>query len=229
MHYTIRRAKTPPALDSGWDGPGWRDAEVANINNFYEKGSDHKPKTQAKVLYDDGGIYVQFLNDDRYVKCVHTEPHSHVFKDSCDEFFVMPKPFEAAGKGGYFNIEMNCGGQMLHYYIEDWTLLGGGRFGKFTKIDPKDLATIQIFHTLPKTVSEEVTEPIQWRLAYFVPNSFFEKFVGPLEKPSERKWRGNFQKCADGTSHPHWATWSPIVPNGPFHQPKFFGDLRFEV
>jgi hypothetical protein len=43
------------------------------------------------------------------------------------------------------------------------------------------------------------------------------------------RWKANFYKCADKTSHPHWLTWSPVdYPTPKFHLPQFFGTLEFE-
>ena len=44
-----------------------------------------------------------------------------------------------------------------------------------------------------------------------------------------RRWRGNAFKCADETSHPHWASWAPIGEALNFHAPGWFGDLDFEL
>ena len=40
-------------------------------------------------------------------------------------------------------------------------------------------------------------------------------------------WRGNFFKCVEENSHPHWASWSPVDEFN-FHLPQCFGVLRFE-
>ena len=37
----------------------------------------------------------------------------------------------------------------------------------------------------------------------------------------------NFFKCADDSSHPHWASWAPIGEALNFHQPQYFAPLRF--
>jgi hypothetical protein len=46
---------------------------------------------------------------------------------------------------------------------------------------------------------------------------------------SGQAWRGNFYKCGDETSHPHWGMWAPIREGFTFHQPRFFGTLHFEA
>jgi hypothetical protein len=159
---------------------------------------------------------------DRYVICRRTQPQDPVCKDSCAECFLQPKP-----DLGYFNFELNCGGAMLLYYITDPTRINGGIKG-FVPVAEPLMKTIQIFHSMPRRISEEIDRPTDWTVEYFVPNGVFEAYVGPLGTPGERKWRGNFYKCADESSHPHWGSWAPIGPVLNFHVPEFFGDLRFE-
>ena len=54
-----------------------------------------------------------------------------------------------------------------------------------------------------------------------------EPYIGTIGDVRGQTWRGNFYKCGDHTSHPHWASWSPIGEQLDFHQPEFFGELRF--
>lgn len=38
--------------------------------------------------------------------------------------------------------------------------------------------------------------------------------------------RGNFYKCADLTTVPHYLSWSPVgTPSPDFHRPEYFGTL----
>ncbi|MGB7156993.1 MAG: carbohydrate-binding family 9-like protein [Tepidisphaeraceae bacterium] len=223
MHYLIRRATTTPEFRGDWDGPAWGDANVGEIAHFHATSSDHRPRTRFKLLYDDAGIYAIFHVADRYVKCVYTEHQQRVWKDSCVEFFVQPTP-----GGSYFNIETNCGGTMLLYCIEDQGPSRSGKLERFQILPPGALSTIRIHHSLPRSVPIEITEPTDWTLEYFVPYALFERYMGPLKSPAEREWRGNFYKCADETSHPHWASWSPIERLD-FHQTGHFAPLTFEV
>ena len=55
-----------------------------------------------------------------------------------------------------------------------------------------------------------------------------EQYVGRLCNLPGQTWRGNFYKCADRSSHPHWASWSPLGEPLNFHTPQFFGPLRLE-
>jgi hypothetical protein len=221
--YTIHRATSTPEFHGAWDGPAWSRAEVLHIAHFHAKSSDHRPRTRAKLLYDEAGVYVLFRVADRYVRCSQTQHQSHVYRDSCVEFFVQPK-----SDAGYFNIEFNCVGTMLLYYMANPPRGPSGKLEGYRELPPEELATIRVQHSLPDDLREEIAEPVEWWLEYFVPNALLERYVGPLEPPAQRRWRGNFYKCGDDTSHPHWASWAPIERLD-FHQPDHFAPLVFEV
>ncbi len=221
--YVIRHTRATPEFGGDWDGQAWKHANIVDVAHFHRKSSEHRPRTRAKLLYDDAGVYVLFHVADRYVKCVYSNHQQHVYKDSCVEFFVCPKQ-----RRGYFNFEFNCGGTMLLYYIEDPTLDESGKMKRFEILPPDALARIRVYHSLPLTVPKEIVEPVEWALEYFVPNALLERYVGPLGPPGERRWRGNFYKCADDTSHPHWGSWA-LIEQLNFHQPERFAPLTFEM
>lgn len=223
MEYLIRRAVVTPAFRGDWDGSAWSRADVVEIAYFHPGSSDHHPRTRAKVLYDDRGLYVLFRVADRYVRGSRTAHQSHVYRDSCVEFFVQPKP-----NGGYFNFEFNCVGTMLLYFMKDPPRGPSGQLEGHRILPPEELAMIRVHHSLPQSLPEEIAGPVEWWLEYFVPNALMERYVGSLEPPAERRWRGNFYKCADDSSHPHWGAWSP-VQRLDFHQPDRFAPLVFEV
>ena len=174
------------------------------------------------MLYDDRGVYIRFEVQDRYIICRHTEPQSPVCRDSCVEAFLQP-----GLDHGYFNFEINCGGAMLLYYITDARRIDGKLQG-FRPVDAALMAMIRIAHSMPSETPVEIDRPTAWSVELFVPNEVFEAYVGPLEPLGERRWRGNFYKCADDSSHPHWASWSPIGAALNFHAPEHFGEIRFD-
>ena len=221
MKYTIHRAAIVPPLDGNWNSPHWQKAETLEVARFYDRSSDHRPKTEARVLYDSKGVYVFFRVQDRYVRAVAAQYQDSVCTDSCVEFFVQPK----TGKG-YFNFEVNCGGVVLLYFVED--AAGGAGDRKNRTHVPKELfETMRVYHSMPARVPEEIAEPTVWTVAYFVPFSLFEAYVGPVGDVAGQTWRANFYKCADKTSHPHWASWVDIGPILSFHQPAFFAPIEF--
>jgi hypothetical protein len=41
--------------------------------------------------------------------------------------------------------------------------------------------------------------------------------------------RGNFYKCGDNLTIPHYLSWNPVEAEMPnFHMPFYFGDIHFE-
>src|SRR5690348_1049325 len=105
MPYIIRAATTLPGLDPDWHDPLWAQAETLEIAQFRPESSPHRPRTFARLLHEPRGIHGLFQVHDRYVRCLRTNYHDAVWKDSCVEFFAQPKPDR-----GYFNFEFNCGG-----------------------------------------------------------------------------------------------------------------------
>jgi hypothetical protein len=216
LSYEIKRASERPPLDGNWDAPVWKRANEAHVAVFHPAGSDHRPDVRVRVLYDSDALYVGFRVEDRYVQVRNTEYQSSVCGDSCAEFFVQP-----AGAPGYFNFEINGGGTMLLYYVTDPEDQGR------TKVTSEDAATMEIFHSLPDTVEEEITDPITWILQYRVPFSLFENYVTPARPGAGDTWTGNFYKCGDRTSHPHWVSWAPVGDPLNFHKPERFAPLTF--
>ena len=174
-------------------------------------------------MHDGQNLYLRFDVRDRYVFCRQRPFQGYVFKDSCVEFFVKPKPTE-----GYFNFEINCGGQMLVYYIEDGSRNDEGRMTKYRPLTKADVKPMVITTKLKAPIVPEIARPTNWWVEATIPVSVLEKYVGQIGDLSGQRWRANFQKCANESSHPHWATWSDIGRVKNFHQPDKFGELVFE-
>ena len=155
------------------------------------------------------------------MRSVRTGFQSEVWKDSCVEWFVQPKPDK-----GYFNFEMNAGGALRVSYVEDAARINGG-IRKSTLLTADLCSVIAICHSLPKMVDPETADPVEWTIGISVPLPVLECHVGRIGDCSGQRWRANFNKCADETSHPHWATWNP-VPEKNFHRPQDFGEIVFE-
>lgn len=227
LTYTVHRTDSPPPLDGPWDDPIWQRAETLEITHWLSGSveglidSGHRPKTQARLLYDDHGIYVHWRVEDQYVRSIATEYRGKVWEDAAVEFFVAP----TAGRG-YFNFETNCSGTLLLSYRDPKTYTGptlrkGGAV-------PWEIAQrVDIHPTMPSTVEPEITEPVTWTLAYFIPFSILEEYQGPLGDVTKLDWSANFYKCAETNSHPHWGTWAPLRDTVNFHSQEWFAPIRF--
>ncbi len=223
QEYVIKRAVSRPLLKGLWDEVPWRPANVITLSHFVDRSSSHHPKVEAKALYTEDGLFVFFRVFDRYVRAVRTEYQSSVCRDSCVEFFVEPRQ----GRG-YFNFEINCGGTMLLYFVEDPTIIPGKGFAKFRSVPKETGDMVRIYHSMPSTVDPEIQEKVDWKIEYFIPFKVFETFLGPLGQLAGQTWRANFYKCADETSRPHWASWAPLYGKRSFHLPEYFATIHFE-
>ena len=222
--YAIQR--TPAALGSPdlADDTLWAAAEVAPVTHFTWEDSGHRPDVRGHLLYDEKWLAVRFDVKDRYVRAVAEKFNDSVCSDSCVEFFVAPS--EDPAENAYFNFEVNCGGTMLLHACPSTSQALAG--ANSVHVSEEDGELIRMAATLPKIVEPELTDPTDWSVEYHVPWSLFEKYFDVAPPEPGLIWRGNFYKCGDRTSHPHWGSWSPVdTPRPSFHQPDFYQPLWF--
>lgn len=214
--YTIKKSSTPLVPGADPSAPQWKKGEFLTLGHVFDQSSSHKPKTQVRLLHDDRSIAGLFQVCDRYVIGKATADQQPVCKDSCVEFF-----FQVQGDERYFNLEMSCTGRILLYHVRDC------RGGDFEELKQCDLDMIIRKSSLPEQVLPEITTPTDWWLSFYIPVAMLEKHTPVGEKLSGQIWRGNFTKCADDSSHPHWISWLKLSKLD-FHLPKEFGELVFE-
>lgn len=221
MEYKVCRITQPVDFSCGLDNGCWKDLPRIEVAYCMPQSSAHHPATVAKLGYDDSNLYLLFEVDDRYVRCVETEYNSNVCQDSCVEFFVQPRGKE------YLNFEVNCSGAILTFFISDWQRdPETGAIAKFQKFTEEDFSKISIYHTLSGRI-EGITDPVRWSIGVQIPLELLQKYFPGLELKAGEVWRANFYKCGGMKEHAHWITWNPITGKLNFHQPEFFGDLKF--
>jgi len=221
LEHVVKRVNSPVPVDADWDKVVWKNIPPISLDHFMGEKPDHFPKVQVKMAYDNNFIYLIWKVDDQYVKAVADENQGPVFRDSCVEFFFTPA--NSLGPK-YFNLEINCGGTMLFYH-QDHRDQSGTR----VPVSEKDMSEIKVAHSLPRMIPVEIKEKTTWYMEYAIPFEILSNYYGLQAPKSGSIWKANFYKCADGTSHPHWLTWSPVdFPKPNFHLPQYFGELEFE-
>jgi len=197
----------------------WSEIAPLCIDQVAGEHPAHFPSVQSKLAYDAAALYVIFQVADRYVRAVANHYQDQVFLDSCVELFFTPGEDISQG---YFNLEVNCGGTALFHHQK-------GRNLDDLPVSRADFEQVEIAHTLPKIVNPEIAEAITWVVEYRLPFAILSTYAH-IDTPGPAvRWRANLYKCADGCSHPHWLTWSPVIlPVPDFHRPEFFGHLMFE-
>jgi len=222
MRYTVRHTATLAAPNADWDRPQWQQANTLEVANFPWEDSGHHPRTQARLLYTNTALAIIFRVEDHYVRAVAEKFQDNVCTDSCVEFFVSPRADSLA----YFNFEVNCGGTML---VRRCTTEEESQAGvEAVAVTAADFATIALATSLPKIVEPEITEPTTWTLEYHLPFALFTTYFDIAPPTSGTAWKGNFYKCGDQTSHPHWGSWAPVgTPKPSFHQPSSYQPILF--
>ena len=209
----------PPKAGLNWNESPWNKIHSEQLQNYMGEKPSHFPKTQVKVACDHAALYVMFLVEDQYVRALATRHQERVCQDSCVEFFFTP---DADVSIGYFNIEVNCGGTMLFHFHE-------GPDNQRVEIPVSECDKMIKAHSLPRIVNPEIQAPVKWTVEYSIPLELLKRYCQVKTPQPEVKWRANFYKCADDSSHPHWLTWSPVdYPKPNFHLPRYFGTLVFE-
>ncbi len=218
--YAVTELQSKIEVDSDWKKPQWQTREALVLKNYMGDKPEHFPHVEAKLAYNEENIYAIFRVEDNYIRAVAEDYHDPVCKDSCVEFFFTPGEDISAG---YMNMETNCCGKILFNYQKK---KGTG----IVRVSREDLDKIEIAHSLPyDRIEEEITQPTVWTVEYRIPVSVIEKYMPAASPESGVVWKGNFYKCADKTSKPHWLTWAKVdKPEPDFHRPEFFGTLKFE-
>ncbi len=197
----------------------WQSAQVGRVAHFHPRSSGHHPPVEFRLLRGPEHLFLRYDVKDQFVRMVRSLPQSTVCQDSCVEFFVQPNG------DGYLNFEFSANGTPLCYHIRDCAREVEG-FADFEPLAVEDLARLQMAGTLLGRNATELTEPIDWFLAVAIPLDLLARAGGGRPQCGDQ-WRGNFYKCADHSSHPHWAYWNDIGPELNFHLPNGFAPLQF--
>lgn len=219
--YTVVHKNSANGSISSWNDPFWGDVPFLVVDNFRLESSDHHPLVKFRLVHTPGELVGIFAVDDRYVLCLAQEFQEPVCRDSCVELFLMPP-----GGLGYITFEFSANGTLLLYHIVDCRRTPDG-FAEYTKIPAPWGRQVQIFSSLTGVIDPEISSNTPWTVAFRIPLSLLEQVFGRAGLPTMAPvWRANVNKCADGSSHPHWATWAPIDALN-FHQPHCFGLFHF--
>jgi hypothetical protein len=215
--YKVSKLKKSMKIDANWDKAQWKKIKEIPIRNFMGKLPAFQPVVTAKMMYDAENVYLIYKVEDRHVRIQNTKFNSSVSTDACVEFFFSP---DSDWPLRYFNVEINAGGTGLMAYHKD---------GKRTNLKEEDFSVVEIAHTLPKKLEQEISEPVTWFLEFKMPLSLLAKY-GNFTQPNKGvQWKANFYKTSSRSTNPHYITWNVVQnPVPQFHLPQYFGTLVFK-
>ncbi len=181
------------------------------------------PTTVLRLAHTGTILFVRFDVKGRGLRAMHTHDLEHVNEDSCVEFFVTN-----ADQSRYFNFEFNCMG----------VCNASHRISKsedVCRLTPDELRSILRHSSVNSAPQTQSTQPLSapfdlrdgdycWSLTVGIPLPLLGLTPAILSQPVAL--HGNFYKCGDLTSEPHYLSWAPITFEHPnFHLPAFFGTL----
>ncbi|MDR0371064.1 MAG: hypothetical protein LBH80_04335 [Prevotellaceae bacterium] len=177
--------------------------------NWIEK-FNYRPITFFYVARSETAIYIKYHVHGSMLRAVYSEDMSPVHGDSCVEFFC-----KLPGSSHYMNFEFNCIG----------TCSAAKRKARNEDVTPytrQELSLIKRFSSIGRRVFKELNGMFEWDLTVKIPFLLMDMDANNLPE----KLTGNFYKCADDTSMPHYVSWNPVKTELPdFHRPEFFGEI----
>lgn len=188
------------------------------------------PTTVLRLAHTGTMLFVRFDVEGRGLRAMHTCDLEHVNEDSCVEFFVTN-----ADQSRYFNFEFNCMG----------VCNASHRISKSEdvhRLTPDELHSILRHSSITTAPNIATLSPLSapfdlrdgnycWSLTVGIPLSLLNITPAMLTTTDIMPngcftLRGNFYKCGDFTSEPHYLSWAPVTfPRPNFHLPAFFGTL----
>lgn len=176
----------------------------------------YTPSANFSVAHNDDALYIRYRVIEDCAMARVAEDQGPVWTDSCVEFFVS---FDDTG---YYNFEFNCIGTALLAFRKEKP--------NATAAPKEVMALIERDSTLGRAVFEErvlkTGDRVNWELNVRIPKEAF--FAHEFKTLAGLRAKGNFYKCGDDLSEPHFLSWAPIdTPSPNFHVEAFFGDLEF--
>ena len=169
-----------------------------------------KPDCKFNIARSSSAFFIHFVANEKQIKAIYTHDQDPVWQDSCVEFFC-----QIPGSSTYFNFEFNCIGTCLATERKS-------RTEDVNPLSPDKMLQIKRYPSLGTKPFEEKQGDFDWSLTVEIPFSLLG--IDPNNLPESIN--ANFYKCGDGTSAPHYVSWSPIGVEKPdFHRPEFFGEL----
>lgn len=168
------------------------------------------------IAHDSESLYIRFRVTETYIMAKVEADNGPVWTDSCCEFFV------SFDDRGYYNFEFSCIGKALLAFRKNKP--------NPTPAPPSVLDLIERNSTLGDRCFDEFKaanmDQGNWELNIRIPRAAF--FMHDFKTLDGLSARGNFYKCGDGLTVPHFLSWAPIKSDHPnFHLPAYFGNLLF--
>ncbi|MEW6751385.1 MAG: carbohydrate-binding family 9-like protein [Candidatus Latescibacterota bacterium] len=210
--HTIPRAAGSLSIDGRLEEPSWSAAPVIDDFGFPWWTSGEKERTEARMLWDDEGLYVAFVAYDTHIWASLTERDAPVSRDDCVEVFVAP---DTSAVGTYFNFEFNALGTILDRSPRD------------NRSSSWNAEAVRVAISIDGTLNDESDQDSLWTAEIAIPFASFAPFAPRLPPQDGDTWRLNLYRTG-GRANLQYMTWSDTRTQTPqFHVPERFGIVHF--
>lgn len=183
------------------DSLGWRDKYP------------YHPLTTFSMAHSADTLFVDFFVRCNYLRAVNYKPNTPVYEDSCVGLCLQL----SKDSKSYISLMINCIGTLSgKIHSTDGT----------TEVIPEErLSAITCYASCGNRPFRELEGLFTWNILAEIPF----KFLGIKSPEFPIEMKGNFFKCASGTSQPHFLSWMPIdSPSPNFELPDYFGKITLE-
>lgn len=165
------------------------------IENIVDREYPYRPLTAFSMAHTDSTLYIDFFVRCNFLRAVNYQTNSPVNEDSAVVAMFQPHP----GVPTYYTLIFNCIGTIAGFKVSP-------DMPEPEPLDPELLARIVRVPSCGTRPFQELEGLFSWNILVAIPLDLFG--IGSDGFPTEM--RGNFFKCATGTSQPHFLSWLPV-------------------
>lgn len=182
------------------------------IDNIDYKEFPYHPLTTFSMAHSDDMLYIDFFVRCNYLRAINDRPNTPVHEDSCVAVYLQPDN----KSNRYYAFEINCIGTISGMICE------GDGDNACSFIDESTIGRIKCYASCGNRPFRELEGLFTWNVLIAIPLDM----LGLKYDGTPLTIKGNFYKCASGTSQPHFLSWMPLdTTKRTFHQPESFGNI----
>jgi len=217
--YVCQKLTGDIQIDGRLDEADWKQAEEVRLLDNSAKGAPMRPKTTAKMLWNDEHLFVAFIAEDFDIHATMKERDQYLWTEEVVEVFVGRTDI-------YVEIEVNPLNTLFDGRID----LSGQKGRPKFDVDAIAKVDFDIKHdtVVQGTVENRKDRDVQWVVELAISHAAL-KGIHPVPPKDGDVWRINLYRIdrslEKGKMTASAGAWSPT--GGWFHNPSRFGKIVF--
>lgn len=169
------------------------------IDHVTDAAYPYRPLTTFAMAHSDRFLFIDFFVRCNFLRAVNYVTNTDVHEDSAVAAMFQPNPSDPT----FYVFTFNCIGTMSGVVVRS--------AGEPLAMDPQQLERVQRTASCGTRPFQELEGLFTWNILVALPLDLMG--IPCAEWPLEMK--GNFFKCATGTSQPHFLSWLPVEGHFP--------------